>query len=447
MAYGLEVTVIDTLDGSKKVHTIRKSAVRIGRNTLNDLHVDSAFVSQFHAVVEHDGQHLVLRDLGSTNGSIVQGERLSNGARPLVGNPATFSVLNLQFHIRAVPLDLVPQAKSSRKPLQVTGLLAAPPAELLQMLEERSVADPEEEKKLHGLYEDYRKAWATLMTAMGKATLARSPGSRGGFVTKLSADFPAVSQEPDFHRLAADAGCERLTIRDSATEERIAIEGLREIALDYVPGSAPPESSDEVVRFLTRIRETLDVFFKAFIPLRDGQRQFRQDLGIQAPAPLNDRAEAVERAANPPELSAALLGPKSSSDALGHVESTFADMMIHHVAMLNGVMTGVKGILHELAPETIRAALEQGSSREVFGMSLGGAGPKQLWAEFQKRHGDIAEEEKQLFKLLFGRQFSVAYSAAASNSAPEPGRSRSTVGWNTTSGESPGAGSKGTPRQ
>jgi type VI secretion system protein ImpI len=408
VTHGLEVTIVDAQSGTRTIRSFRKSSVRIGRNPLNDLHVEQPFVSQFHAVIESDGLELVLRDLGSTNGSIVGGQKLSGTSMVLPAAQPAFSVLQLTFQVRVVPLDLVPQSK--KRPMAVTGLLSKPPADFMAALRSGMQVDPQEQARLRQQYDAYRSAWATLMNSMQEAALARPQGQRAGFVSQLSADLPAVSMEPDYHRLAADSGCNGITMRNGSAEERIAAEGLREFAMEFMPGVPPPESGDEIVKFLTRLRETLDVFFKAFVPLRDGHRQFRTDLGI--PAQPQGRADVVERAATPQELSAALLDSRNSSDGLGYVESTFADMMIHHVAMLNGVMTGVKGLLAELSPDSVKEAAVKSGGREYFG--LAGPGPKHYWQEYEKRYGDVAEEEKRLFKLLFGRQFSVAYSQAAS---------------------------------
>src|SRR5688572_9746815 len=325
VAHGLEVTIVDASNGTRTIRSFRKSSVRIGRNPLNDLHVEQPFVSQFHAVVETEGTDLVLRDLGSTNGSIVAGQKLSGTSIVLPAAQPAFSVLQLTFQLRVVPLDLVPQSK--KRPMAVTGLLSKPPADFMAALRSGLQVDPEEQARIRQLYDAYRGAWATLMNAMQEAALARPPAQRAGFVSQLSSDLPAVSMEPDYHRLAADAGCNGITMRNGNAEERIAAEGLREFAMEFMPGVPPPESGDEIVKFLTRLRETLDVFFKAFVPLRDGHRQFRQDLGI--PAQAHGRADVVDRAVTPQDLSAALLDSRNSSDGLGYVESMFADMMIH----------------------------------------------------------------------------------------------------------------------
>ena len=59
----------------RKVAFVR-SPVRLGRNALNDLQIDEGFVSQWHAVIDFDGQETHFRDLGSTNGTLMDGRRL-----------------------------------------------------------------------------------------------------------------------------------------------------------------------------------------------------------------------------------------------------------------------------------------------------------------------------------------------------------------------------------
>jgi hypothetical protein len=198
-------------------------------------------------------------------------------------------------------------------------------------------------------------------------------------------------------------------MRDTNREQAIALEGLKELHSEYVPDQIQPESADDLVRFLTRIRAVLDVFFKAFLPLRDGQRQFERDLALNV---SGAKTHPVELADSPKKLSSILLRlNQGEDDSATVVEEAFADIMIHHVAMLNGVMRGVKNILGEFSPDSIRAYCDQLVSRGDISRGFGGA-HKALWQAFEKRHLDLSGEEKQLFGLLFGRQFSQAYQEA-----------------------------------
>ena len=72
-----------------------RSPVRIGRNPLNDLALEFPFVSQWHAVVQFDDNVTQFIDLGSTNGTAVNGQRVGkNMPVPLAPN--------LEFRIGAL---------------------------------------------------------------------------------------------------------------------------------------------------------------------------------------------------------------------------------------------------------------------------------------------------------------------------------------------------------
>jgi pSer/pThr/pTyr-binding forkhead associated (FHA) protein len=55
-------------------------SVRIGRGLDNDFIVRDVRVSRHHASMDHDGQHWLIRDLESTNGTYVAGERVRQAA-------------------------------------------------------------------------------------------------------------------------------------------------------------------------------------------------------------------------------------------------------------------------------------------------------------------------------------------------------------------------------
>src|SRR5207237_2518903 len=74
VARGLRLRVTNTQDRTAIERTFDRFPVRIGRNPLNDFQLDSPFVSQFHAVLELNGNQLMLRDLGSKNGTMLRGQ-------------------------------------------------------------------------------------------------------------------------------------------------------------------------------------------------------------------------------------------------------------------------------------------------------------------------------------------------------------------------------------
>lgn len=73
---GIHVRLLDDHDRPGSERTFA-STFRIGRHPDCELHVDAAVVSRFHVAVEWDGSRWRLRDLGSANGTLVDGVRIT----------------------------------------------------------------------------------------------------------------------------------------------------------------------------------------------------------------------------------------------------------------------------------------------------------------------------------------------------------------------------------
>jgi type VI secretion system protein ImpI len=407
------VRVTDPLANRTFDRVFPRLPVRIGRNVLNDLQLDHNFVSQFHAVLELQNNRLMLRDLGSTNGTVLADSMRvpPNQLVDLSAHGFGFSILALTFQTYTAD-TAVSAPESRRRPMGVTSMLKAPPAELLAALAPGR-AGPELGPH-QTLYANYRMAWTALIKSLSQAAAGLDPETRRAFLQRASAEFPGMAGEPDFQHLAAQLGVAGIAPPASAgaSLEAVALQGLKEISAECMPDRPPPESPESIVQFLGNLQETLEVFFKCFIPLRDGHKQFEADLAVGRGGRItssgNDPQQAVQTAKSVEQLAKALLDYRSSTtEAARSVESTFADVMIHQVAMLNGVMRGVKSLLSELSPESIERAAEDPRNRS--GLGIGPYRFKSLWGLYQKRYQDLADEDKQVFSLLFGSEFALAY--------------------------------------
>ena len=117
-----------------------------------------------------------------------------------------------------------------------------------------------------------------------------------------------------------------------------------------------------------------------------------------------------------------------SDDAVRAVRTDLVDLTMHQVAVLNGVMRGVKQLLAELAPETIEEALRRKlEKRSVLGRVFSSwRAAKDRWALYRERHGDLADEENERFRVIFGPEFVTEYKqsgetvAGQGRSAPPP---------------------------
>ena len=66
----LKDTIIDTFK-------IDKDEITIGRNSANDITIDNLAVSDRHARIVHDKTGYYIEDLNSTNGTLVDGRKIS----------------------------------------------------------------------------------------------------------------------------------------------------------------------------------------------------------------------------------------------------------------------------------------------------------------------------------------------------------------------------------
>jgi hypothetical protein len=101
--------VISGGPGTGQSFAITGPAVTIGRHRSSDIQVDDPEVSRQHASITWSGSYYIIEDLGSANGTFVNGERIS-GPRPLKdGDLLRLGKIELAFQAAApVPSDEMP---------------------------------------------------------------------------------------------------------------------------------------------------------------------------------------------------------------------------------------------------------------------------------------------------------------------------------------------------
>jgi len=435
--------VVNTQDGSVLERTFDRSPVRIGRSSLNELQIQAAFVSQYHAVIEFDGTRLQLRDLGSTNGTTLRasGRMPPNTAIDLTQQNYEFAIVSLWFQLFFVS-DVAP-AKAERK--REGTILSMDVNELQKMM--AGVAGPnaaapgpagpdrsrEQLARLQPAYDEYRASWGKLYRELFSLSNSLDPASRGRLLQQMLADMGPVRNEGDFQRMATQFGVPVAPPAGAqpaggggTREEAVALQALRDLAASFVPARGPLERVVDVVAFAQKMQDVLDVFFKCFLPLRDGHKQFQTQMDIKktrSPKEQMNAARAVETAREPRELAARVLDwADPSNEGSRAIESTFAEVMVHQVAMLNGVMRGVRSLLAKLAPASIEAEIGNPRRRTAMGSQLGPFRYKTLWELYAEIYGDFAEDEKQAFMLIFGPEFVHAYTELAGDPPAGPGQ-------------------------
>jgi type VI secretion system protein ImpI len=186
-----------------------------------------------------------------------------------------------------------------------------------------------------------------------------------------------------------------------------ALAAIAEISRTLVPTGTPPEDVTSVVTFARRLRDTLEVFLKCFCSLRDGYKEFEAEVLVRDRESM--ATDRVASAKDAKELAAVLVGSGAAPEATRQVNDIFVEVMSHQVAMLNGVMEGVKSLLRQLSPKAMEEEFDKrGKKSGLFSSKY-----EALWKFYEERHGDYSGEDKQTFLIIFGPQFSKAYAASA----------------------------------
>jgi type VI secretion system protein ImpI len=406
---GIRLQIFDGKSNTRVVRVFTHLPVRIGRNPLNDLQIPEGFVSQFHAVLELHGDVLMLRDLGSRNGT-----RMGEGRAPahdpvdLRLSRGEFAIGSLAFSVELTEVAPPPARRPisappdfDDEPTSRTAILQAPLA-VTQVLSFDPAFDQARAKLGHRIIPreepdepDDGPDSVVERTMVLAPEAAPKPRVMGGDTLP----HMAPGAKPPLEQ----------TMRERQLEA-MALQGVRELAQFYLPGSPRIETPEDVARFLSRVRDTLDVFLRCFVPLRDGYRQFTSSMDIRkSSAPR--AVLGIESAQDERELAQYLLDPADEEGVSQRaVEGTFADLMIHQLALLNAIMRGVKSLLQELSPASVEAALGALSKEGKAGFTWGPWRFKALWAVYGAKYGDVDDGDKRTFAALFGRDFAEAYS-------------------------------------
>jgi predicted component of type VI protein secretion system len=137
-------------------HTFQRSPVRIGRNALNELTLQEGYVSLSHAVLRFDPERIQVIDLGSTNGTHVDGVRIESNVPVTLKDSSQLRIGDLRLHllqvsgvgpplpnrdrtqfrlmtqdVRAAAAPTPPPAPPAPKPAIAGGRIPAPPTQFV----------------------------------------------------------------------------------------------------------------------------------------------------------------------------------------------------------------------------------------------------------------------------------------------------------------------------
>jgi type VI secretion system protein ImpI len=408
MAVALVARVIDTQANQSFDVTYERFPVRIGRNQLNDLPIDRPYVSQFHAAIEVRDKQIIAKDLGSTNGTVFSGRRMTRDTPIDITSSPELTIGPVIIRMQIA--DVAPKKREAPKDGTVLDFdQSGGAAAAWKEQQQKPIAPGAEDgymRQLQPYIEAYRAAWVGVYRVIYDHLPRLQNDVRQNYLKRLAMEHPPIAAEQDFQKIAQYYGVNPglFTEPNAASAAHAA---MAELSRTLAPASKAIDSVEDVLMFAKRLRDVMEVFLKCFVSLRDGYQEFETEVLARDVQP--EEGNHVEAAKDEKELGNVLLGGQGGPDAPRQLQTIFIDVMQHQVALINGVMEGVRTLLTKLSPKTIEEELEKrGKKGGLFSNKF-----EALWKAYEVAHGDYAGEQKETYMIIFGPQFSRAYARAA----------------------------------
>lgn len=419
----LHITVFDAETGTTSEYKFANSPVRIGRNPLNDLSLPFAFVSGWHAVIRFDDESARFFDLGSTNGTLLDGRRVQAGEPVEIGELLSVTIGKLELrmsrgvatHTRTpAPGDLRQDAAWSTPgavaPTAAWQVVAGTPGGAPSFPAPVRGAGPAPAGTAHvpmheihdavsGLrphVDGYRRSWQGVLVALHQTLSRMDAGTRQFALTVVQREFPEVVHEAEFQSLLAEAGVATTTPVAAASSSASDTSPLvAKLARAVRAGEEPPRGGDETARFLQCVEDVLRASAKAFVELQKGQEQFGNEMGVRTIKEFTP----LHAAGTAENVLTYLLDWTGGRHRTQELVGIYADLMIHQVALINGVLEGARGLLARLDPGEIERSV-------TTPWPTRGAA---LWKQYSQRHKELLESDRLLTEAIFGPEFARAY--------------------------------------
>jgi predicted component of type VI protein secretion system len=97
----IQILLRDPRSGTERKYELDQSPVRIGRNPLNNIVLEGNFVSGWHGIIRFDNTGTFYFDLGSTNGTCLDGKKLPKNTAIPVLQPTRFTIW--MFELMVIP--------------------------------------------------------------------------------------------------------------------------------------------------------------------------------------------------------------------------------------------------------------------------------------------------------------------------------------------------------
>ncbi len=403
MSIALTARVVDNQTNETFEASFERFPVRLGRNQLNDLHIDRPYISQFHAAIEVHDQQIVIKDLGSTNGTVYQGQKIARDQLVDITGLPEIQVGPIVIHFSLK--EVKPRETELPRELSILDVGTAAGAGLLEQRQKCPSPGQEDPfiRQLVPYVDAYRQAWANVYRLVYEHLTRLMPEVRTNYLQRLLIEHPSLAQEGDFQKVSQYYGVPAYSFGE-LTMPQASFAAFHELWRTLAPDQPTLDDPPKLLGFARRLRDSMEVFLKCFISLRDGHQEFETE--VLRRERYDEQGNRVGAAKDDGELGFVLFGPEATEETSRHLHEVFVEVMTHQVALMNGVMEGVKQLLDKLSPNNIEMEFDRrGKKGGVFSNKY-----ESLWKFYETCHGDYSGEDKETFLIIFGPQFARAYS-------------------------------------
>jgi predicted component of type VI protein secretion system len=353
----IQILFRDPRSGSEKKYEFDQSPIRIGRNPLNNVVLEGNFVSGWHGIIRFDNTGTYYFDLGSTNGTCLDGSRLQK-------NVAIPILQTTRFTVWMFELIVTPGVPGTLPTRQVRPSAVGTMAATSRSTEVVQVgATPQ--------MPSYAHSSPSRIVPVGGRMPTTPPPSSGSGPFSIPTPFSAPAAAPSPARSPSQF-------------------------------PAPEPVSDQPMDRLVRCLRIIGAFSEAFMGLKKGYEQFGAEVGVR---PLSGTTP-LHRARTSQEIVEYLLEPAVDPDVCARdLNAVFADMGIHDVALMEGISQSVHVLLARLDPNALD-----------FKMGAGlwsGSKAKAKWSEYVETFNNLLAEDAALHAEIFGEEFASAYARVA----------------------------------
>ncbi len=381
----LVLEVEDLQTGRSASYTFPRSPVRLGRLPLNDLELDFPFVSQWHGMIRVDDRGIYYVDVGSTNGSFVNGKPATKGQEVALLPSSEIVIGTLRLCVAQTPKVPSIQAPIYQSQFaKAIGFTTAPGNESATLFDTAFPPPPEKPVSIDSNSSASHSRRPTIPTSPPTARSSSSRPQHRASSSK-SVRLPQKRCEPEPAKLP-------IIPTDSGL--------ISNFSKAYLPNVKEPLTEAEQEQFLNRMGIVLETFTQATLEMRKGLEKFGEDLGvrsIQGESPLFSATKLED-------MLAYLLDWRLSDDELRRdLMRLYAAFMVHQVALLNGINQGTRALVSKFGPDAIE--------KEVT--SIGPLRTMSCWKAYCEHYNELMNDETAFSQELLGKEFAHAYATTA----------------------------------